>query len=509
MSLNQTIEILFISYSDFSKELSQNNPEVAVSAIKRDPLCVHICQLQKSRCSQTLRSEIITKIKEGLKQRILDTNTLSTLAKLSLCEEHSRQNNHEHLSRQWQMEHALSKGISLNDTEKNPDIPNTEPLNNFGNNSTERVDAEIQSESTIQLLLPENHEENQLPANLPRPGKKRKRSSLKAKRNSLTPAKADAALKSELTQPLFSDAFVYVASGKPRQHESNARVPTTSDPTLSTPSTPSERTRGSPSREVSSESIQPLQNEARVESNDTTVANESGASRSTRRSPSTTNRMTPLPNEDLTVGARSSQNADNDMPVLFKVGISNDVSKRLDQIQRCCETDLSIVRWSGRLKAWEAMRVEKFIKKELACFQFDVDCVNSDTVHKEWFKLDQETILDSLNRWVKFIEQKPFNEGTGGLKEFWKDRIIGQPSDSTNINAETAKERRLRWDAALNPGWFYKLQTIYLKYQSKRHWVVFLICMPPLLDLLLLRDGHSIYKLYLTIALMIVVRNFK
>jgi hypothetical protein len=507
MALNQTTAVLFVSYSEFSRELNQHGPDMAISGKANNPFCVHICNIRKSRCIQILKNEIIAEIKEGLKQGRIDTNTLGKLAKLSLCPEHS-QDHYEHLCRQWQREDASYRDIPINDSNDNSKIPDAEPLNNSVNDSGERIDIEIQSGSTGGLHPPESREYNHVSTSPSRPQGSRQSSGARDKRTPLTPAKADAALKTELTVALFpeldkEDAFVYVAVGRPGQREMIARNIAENGP--STPPT-GQRTRRSPGRKSSYQNPRLSENKGKSDVSRAIQGNVSTAKSPARKRKLSSTSTVSIP----TNGMRESdiEKDDNDAPRLYKVGVSSNTSRRISQIERCCDAELGKVWRTGRLQRWEANRVEKFVKRELACSQIDVECANSDTIHIEWFQVDQKTMVDSVHRWETFMNQKPFDEQSGNMKEFWKNRITGKPSDFQKINKESAAERKTRWDVALNPKWFHKLWTMHLKYKSKRHFIVLLCCLPPPVHLLLFLDGSGLYKAYLIMVLVLVAMSF-
>ena len=103
---------------------------------------------------------------------------------------------------------------------------------------------------------------------------------------------------------------------------------------------------------------------------------------------------------------------------------------------------------------------------------------------------------ETVKRWEIFMKQKPYDEWTGDMAEFWKNRIDGQSTDFEIIGNETDDDRHQRWSKVFNPKWINQLKMIYYKYQIQRHWVAFIYCL--LLPIYLITlDGCMMYKLYL------------
>lgn len=338
---------------------------------------------------------------------------------------------HQLLCLQWRMEHTSQNDTPNAEDRENP-ITTNELSGRGAINGMEAADMVVEAQRP--KLRGRGRKSNGSSRDSVPQDSTKENSRSKARRNRLTPSKADQILRSEIKKPLFdkldrAEAFVYIIS---------KRTPVTAvndfDGEESTPFTPQ--------------------------------------------------------------GELYQSSEESIIKVLFKVGVTVDLSRRASQIEWGCNIEIGQVWKTGRLERWEAFRLEKYVKKELGCLQKDIHCVRCKVVHKEWFDVSEKTMKETVNRWEIFMKEKPYDEWTGDMAEFWKNRIDGQSTDFEIIGNETDDDRHQRWSKVFNPKWINQLKMIYYKYQIQRHWVAFIYCL--LLPIYLITlDGCMIYKLYL------------
>ena len=120
-----------------------------------------------------------------------------------------------------------------------------------------------------------------------------------------------------------------------------------------------------------------------------------------------------------------------------KIGITKDVPQRIGDLSSTCGfTDLEECRGLDGIaipREW-AVRVEKLCHLELQPFLRVMTCVkgkdgaNHNCRHKEWFAVPEEVALQTVKRWLRFIESMPYfgqkrYSETSGIKDHWQTAI--------------------------------------------------------------------------------------
>jgi T5orf172 domain len=499
----EKVTIQFVPYATFHDQLMGYNAENLVD-VDNDPLfCVHISDTEGHRCSQSLNRETIAELKKAWSIVNSLTVDINIIARTSLCANHIEEY-YETLCLHWNMERTPQNDKLDPGTGENP-IEITDGQAIEAENNTETNEGSVDS-TRIMIQNKKRKAENSTSENT---RQNNKRHGLKAKsdNNRLTPSKADQNLRSELMKPLFekrdrTQAFVYILIKRAPvtdvndiDGEESGSITPLSITSKRNPM--SRKTSGQRSPAVSTDRVQAV--------GSTTIGRRESPLRHRARKASSTSISSISLNQQV---EQSNGYADIDSTVLFKVGFTADLSKRSSQIESGCSIEVGEIWKTGRLERWEAARVERYVKKELGCWQKDVDCGSCNVVHKEWFEVSQKTMVDTVHRWEMFMKQKPFDEWTGDVTEFWKDRIDGHPSDFEKINDETDEERHQRWTAAINPRWVNWLRMIYCKYQVQRHWIAFIYCFVLPVHLMV-SHGGMVYKAYLVSVLVLFLTILK
>ncbi|KAJ5082635.1 hypothetical protein N7532_011678 [Penicillium argentinense] len=100
-------------------------------------------------------------------------------------------------------------------------------------------------------------------------------------------------------------------------------------------------------------------------------------------------------------------------PGLFKVGYTQpDPKQQRFKDHKVCYPDMEEVKTAF---IYNAHRVEKLIHAEFSHVRCDLVCQGKHSSHKEWFQIDKETLLASLEKWTEFVKTHPYNS-QGNLK---------------------------------------------------------------------------------------------
>ncbi|KIM99833.1 hypothetical protein OIDMADRAFT_181188 [Oidiodendron maius Zn] len=139
---------------------------------------------------------------------------------------------------------------------------------------------------------------------------------------------------------------------------------------------------------------------------------------------------------------------------LLKIGKAVDIDSRMKGLKRKCEMfdleqigGVSFVPWHTKL--------ERLVHAELHnyCRRFKCSSSTCQTVHREWHDVTKEEADKSIQRWAKFLNQKPYDRH-GVLLDYWSNR-----TGDENINPPENSEKwdhfgshSLRWDIWLQHG---------------------------------------------------------
>lgn len=149
----------------------------------------------------------------------------------------------------------------------------------------------------------------------------------------------------------------------------------------------------------------------------------------------------------------------NEQPLL-KIGMAKDVSKRMEDLRgKCGLFDLARVADCEDRPMKFYWKVEELVHTELLNFRRLFNCKKcrnakgTETEHQEWFAVDEEVALRTVQRWRRFIELEPYDEN-GILKDHWSRMI--QPKNMEHPDAEEqwndSQSRDIRWTKWLDEG---------------------------------------------------------
>jgi hypothetical protein len=84
--------------------------------------------------------------------------------------------------------------------------------------------------------------------------------------------------------------------------------------------------------------------------------------------------------------------------------------------------------------------------KELSPYRTKFRSPGCTCKHTEWFQISEEVAKQTLRRWIIFMKSHPYDE-QGGLKAFWRDRLVERPRTNHYRQRESACLRvvRMRW----------------------------------------------------------------
>lgn len=147
-------------------------------------------------------------------------------------------------------------------------------------------------------------------------------------------------------------------------------------------------------------------------------------------------------------------------PPMLKIGMAKDVSKRMEYLKgKCGLFDLTRVADCQDRPMEFYWKVEELVHTELQNFRRLFNCKKcrnakgNETEHQEWFAVEEEVALRSVQRWRRFIELEPYDEN-GILKDHWSRMI--QPKNMEHPDAEEqwndSRSRDIRWTKWLDKG---------------------------------------------------------
>lgn len=146
---------------------------------------------------------------------------------------------------------------------------------------------------------------------------------------------------------------------------------------------------------------------------------------------------------------------DNELPFI-KIGHARDLEVRKAQIERTCGfvESMSLVA-AVKVKAYK--RLEQIIHQDLAPHRRFFDCAcgesrnqNGFTRHQEYFEIDDNAALSTLQLWADFVERQPWESNPSlkqdtHLKSDWHAKILGPSRVEPSETHEYHERRVQRW----------------------------------------------------------------
>ncbi|KAF2119314.1 T5orf172 domain-containing protein [Lophiotrema nucula] len=108
-------------------------------------------------------------------------------------------------------------------------------------------------------------------------------------------------------------------------------------------------------------------------------------------------------------------------PQYLKIGVTEDLEKRLKQWNYCCGRTYEYANFEERkIKVPYAARLEKIVHAELKDWRKWTLCEQSKKKHREWFEVNLDHVVRVVKKWKDWIEEeKPFEKG---LNKRWRLR---------------------------------------------------------------------------------------
>lgn len=124
----------------------------------------------------------------------------------------------------------------------------------------------------------------------------------------------------------------------------------------------------------------------------------------------------------------------------LKIGFTTQtITARQKKIEHRCHTKLYPIYYSYSFNNYG--RAEGLVHLDLANLCRPFSC--KDTLHKEWFEVSEDMAVLTVERWVDFMRQDPY-ESNGELKSVWRDRLNTMEAPSLNP-PENPLDHDLRW----------------------------------------------------------------
>jgi hypothetical protein len=131
---------------------------------------------------------------------------------------------------------------------------------------------------------------------------------------------------------------------------------------------------------------------------------------------------------------------------LVKIGYTNNPVQRINHIKRKCELDLEIVHF------WQYVdnikRIELLAKKDLDYCTERWYCPSCRGNHKEWFKVDEDQAISTVEMWVKWLAQEPYTK-EGELTKLWEHLLKKVRIPVPFFGHHDHEARRIHWQNAL------------------------------------------------------------
>ncbi|KAF2264058.1 hypothetical protein CC78DRAFT_544431 [Lojkania enalia] len=136
---------------------------------------------------------------------------------------------------------------------------------------------------------------------------------------------------------------------------------------------------------------------------------------------------------------------DRNRPHLLKIGSTKNLSDRLQGLRRECGLDVVIIYVSQELKYHP--RAELLAHTDLKHLTREHSCVCGTERHIEWHEVDDGLAQRTVERWVDFIKQEPYDR-TGELRLVWSRLLSKRCFPNTLLDH---KARWTHWTSVLIP----------------------------------------------------------
>ncbi|KAI9740067.1 MAG: hypothetical protein M1818_004818 [Claussenomyces sp. TS43310] len=141
---------------------------------------------------------------------------------------------------------------------------------------------------------------------------------------------------------------------------------------------------------------------------------------------------------------------------LVKIGIAGNVSQRISELKKNCGLDdLERVTDDEDVAIDLYYKVEELVHSELRNFRRYIKCgkcgagKSKGLGHREWFAVSEAVALQTVQRWRRFIEQKPCDEN-GILLDSWSSMMRTHRPKSEEYNDHDGRHHR--WNRWLEEG---------------------------------------------------------
>lgn len=128
--------------------------------------------------------------------------------------------------------------------------------------------------------------------------------------------------------------------------------------------------------------------------------------------------------------------------VLLKIGRSGSPALRAGELRRSCNADPWLVH-SAPPVIWD-QRIEELLHCEFKNYQVVFNCNGCGRNHTEWYDVTEEQAKRSLERWLLFMMQEPYNN-IGLLKDRWSNTIHFGEMGANNEQWDDFESRDSRW----------------------------------------------------------------
>ena len=133
---------------------------------------------------------------------------------------------------------------------------------------------------------------------------------------------------------------------------------------------------------------------------------------------------------------------------LLKIGMtSKEVTERKRQIESVHNIKLRRVHSSRPFRNY--LRAEQLAQLDLANLYRPFECSKPGcSVHKEWFEVSEDLAIRTVDRWVSFLRQNPYDQDRN-LKTSWRNRLDAMDRPSSDEDPLDHDRRWKRWEFVL------------------------------------------------------------
>lgn len=136
-----------------------------------------------------------------------------------------------------------------------------------------------------------------------------------------------------------------------------------------------------------------------------------------------------------------------DLPGLVKVGMAGDIKNRKSNFKSQCGQIMETIDNVDLMHGVE--RIEALVKLDLSEFNERQKCKRCGRQHKEWFRIDEVRAKTTLQMWVDWLEQKPY-QSDGQIKPIWRHLLWQSRAPIPRFKNEDHEARHAHWEKALN-----------------------------------------------------------